>query len=95
MENGESRENKPFHQHRVKYNGYEAQIKYPYNAALACYCIKLAVARSLRLGCRPNFADPPDLMPKKDRKFISSRVRPTFGPRVREINRMLKLYGGP
>lgn len=41
VESGKSRENKPFHQHRVKYNDYEAQIKYPHNAALACWCIKL------------------------------------------------------
>lgn len=50
VENGKSRENKPFHQHRVKYNGYEAQIKYPHNAALACWCIKLAVAEASGLA---------------------------------------------
>lgn len=48
VENGKSRENKPFHQHRVKYDGYEAQIKYPHNAA--CWCITLAVTEASDLA---------------------------------------------
>lgn len=92
VENGKSRENKPFHQHRVKYNDYEAQIKYPHNAALACWCITLAVAEASSLATGQT-SSTRQIWCLKRTINLSHRAS---GPHlVREINRILKLYGDP
>jgi hypothetical protein len=73
------KENKPFHQRGVKYNGAKRKLNILIMPRSRVGVSRLAAAEA-SAGCGPNFTGPPDLMPKKDRKFISSRVRPTFGP---------------